>query len=659
MFNWERFSRVTNDGFFLAIEARDPRFTEIEAARAAGENRRPTYHHRARGLNMLRGFFLIFFCARSRSSPSSAFAGKKAPAADGSFPGHGATTESARAGAARFFCGWPRSAFASCRHGSDWLRNAETAKRRARARHRRNAPETHSRIAFSVGTDYYNTGKMGTNWGTGIPIPVDAELMERGQQRFNITCAMCHGATAAGNGITKQYGLATVVTLQDDRIRKMADGEIFNTITNGKNTMMAYGPNMTVRDRWAIIAYLRAFNAARTRRCRCSADHRADLDKPARQTEAKLRGAKNERTFTSLADAGRRIFRQRPFAGLSFLLGAIAFVASCSVGRRRVSRSASIQLIPGSLRLRSSSRFAPAVFSGPSCITPPTRNGSVVVRRQLENIAVLLAVLALFFIPILLLRHHLYEWMNIPPGHDAVLDAKRAYLNWDFFFVARGYLLCVFHHCVAAAAAIFRAPGQGRQSAIHASGCARLSFISLPLFALCLTFGAFDWLMSLNYHWFSTMWGVYIFAGAAGSSMSLLVLVITGFAQGRLSEGRRDDRALSHHGEMDARLLRFLGLHRLQPVHAHLVCQHPGRDAIFSRPKYANRWWALSLLLVFGRFFVPFAILLLQSIKKHPHQLCIVAGWMILMQMLDMYRDRFARVPRHGRSREYLGFCLR
>jgi mono/diheme cytochrome c family protein len=82
--------------------------------------------------------------------------------------------------------------------------------------------------------------------------------MRRGHERFNITCAMCHGATAAGNGITKQYGLATVVTLQDDRIRGMADGEIFNTITNGKNTMMAYGSILTVNDRWAIIAYLRA-----------------------------------------------------------------------------------------------------------------------------------------------------------------------------------------------------------------------------------------------------------------------------------------------------------------------------------------------------------------------------------------------------------------
>jgi len=119
-------------------------------------------------------------------------------------------------------------------------------------------PQMDPRIGFSVGTDYYDTGKMGNNWGTGIPLEVTRELMERGQQRFNITCAMCHGAAAAGNGITKQYGLATVVTLQDERIRKMADGEIFNTITNGKNTMMAYGPNIIVADRWAIIAYLRA-----------------------------------------------------------------------------------------------------------------------------------------------------------------------------------------------------------------------------------------------------------------------------------------------------------------------------------------------------------------------------------------------------------------
>ncbi len=141
--------------------------------------------------------------------------------------------------------------------------------------------EAHPRIAFSAGTDYLNTGKMGANWGTGIPLEVTPQLMLRGEQRFNINCAVCHGAAAAGNGITKQYGLATVVTLQDERIRNMADGEIFNTITHGKNTMLSYGPNVTVNDRWAIIAYLRALQRSQNSTIAdVPPDARAELEKP-------------------------------------------------------------------------------------------------------------------------------------------------------------------------------------------------------------------------------------------------------------------------------------------------------------------------------------------------------------------------------------------
>src|SRR5262249_19477208 len=153
-------------------------------------------------------------------------------------------------------------------------------------------PWSHPNASFSVGTDYYNTGKMRDQWGTGIPVEVTRELMERGQQRFNITCAMCHGPAAAGNGITKQYGLATVVSLQDERIRKMSDGEIFNTITNGKNTMMAYGPNIIVPDRWAIIAYLRALQRSQNAAVAdVPPEHRADLDKAAENKPPEAKSA--------------------------------------------------------------------------------------------------------------------------------------------------------------------------------------------------------------------------------------------------------------------------------------------------------------------------------------------------------------------------------
>ena len=155
--------------------------------------------------------------------------------------------------------------------------------------------ETRARYGFSAGTDYRDTGKMGTNWGTGIPMEVTPQLMARGAQRFTVNCAVCHGPTAAGNGIVKQYGLATVVTLQDDRIRNMADGEIFNTITHGKNTMMSYGPNVNVNDRWAIIAYLRALQRSqRATEADVPADRRAELDAPPTAAAAPAAAAKPE-----------------------------------------------------------------------------------------------------------------------------------------------------------------------------------------------------------------------------------------------------------------------------------------------------------------------------------------------------------------------------
>jgi mono/diheme cytochrome c family protein len=106
-----------------------------------------------------------------------------------------------------------------------------------------------------------NTGRVTgtTNFVQTNPMPITAELLARGQQRFTINCSPCHGATADGNGITKKIGaMAVVANLHDKRIVEFADGEIFYVISNGRNLMGSYGANVTVPDRWAIVAYLRA-----------------------------------------------------------------------------------------------------------------------------------------------------------------------------------------------------------------------------------------------------------------------------------------------------------------------------------------------------------------------------------------------------------------
>jgi len=111
-----------------------------------------------------------------------------------------------------------------------------------------------------------NTGRATgtTNFVENNPLPMTLELVKRGQQRFTINCTPCHGAVGDGTGITKKIGaMGVVANLHDKRIVEMGDGELFYIITNGRNNMGAYGANVTVPDRWAIIAYLRALQLAR------------------------------------------------------------------------------------------------------------------------------------------------------------------------------------------------------------------------------------------------------------------------------------------------------------------------------------------------------------------------------------------------------------
>ena len=113
-------------------------------------------------------------------------------------------------------------------------------------------------VVFSGKQNYADTGKNGTNWGNGIPFSATMATLERGRERYQIQCAVCHDATGGGNGIATKYGLVGVASFNQQRIRDMSDGEIYNTIVNGKNSMLGYGSVIQVSDRWAIVAYIRA-----------------------------------------------------------------------------------------------------------------------------------------------------------------------------------------------------------------------------------------------------------------------------------------------------------------------------------------------------------------------------------------------------------------
>lgn len=107
------------------------------------------------------------------------------------------------------------------------------------------------------------TGKDDSgDWYRGFPLEINQQLLGDGAAKYAIFCQPCHGKIGDGNGITKQYGMAATASLLDDRIRTMSEGEIFNTITHGKNLMGAYGAQLRPEERWAVIAYVRALQLA-------------------------------------------------------------------------------------------------------------------------------------------------------------------------------------------------------------------------------------------------------------------------------------------------------------------------------------------------------------------------------------------------------------
>ncbi len=115
--------------------------------------------------------------------------------------------------------------------------------------------------------EHLDHGKTATGaYARGFPevLPVDFKLMERGKDRFTIYCAPCHGALGDGNGITKKYGMGATPSFHDDRLRQIAEGEIYQTITNGKNNMLSYADKLVPADRWAVIAYVRALQRAQS-----------------------------------------------------------------------------------------------------------------------------------------------------------------------------------------------------------------------------------------------------------------------------------------------------------------------------------------------------------------------------------------------------------
>jgi mono/diheme cytochrome c family protein len=101
------------------------------------------------------------------------------------------------------------------------------------------------------------TGKTGTTLVTEMPLAVDEQVLERGEERYNIYCAPCHDRTGTGRGMVVQRGYRQPPSFHEDRLRAREAGHFFDVMTNGFGAMPDYRTVISPRDRWAIVAYIR------------------------------------------------------------------------------------------------------------------------------------------------------------------------------------------------------------------------------------------------------------------------------------------------------------------------------------------------------------------------------------------------------------------
>jgi mono/diheme cytochrome c family protein len=107
-------------------------------------------------------------------------------------------------------------------------------------------------------TGFLATGKINGQDGDGFPFPVTIDVMNRGQERFNIYCSECHGRLGDGNGMIPSRGYRRPPSYHTETLRAAKTGHFFDVMTNGFGAMPSYATQVPVSDRWAIIAYIRA-----------------------------------------------------------------------------------------------------------------------------------------------------------------------------------------------------------------------------------------------------------------------------------------------------------------------------------------------------------------------------------------------------------------
>src|SRR5918993_342456 len=260
----------------------------------------------------------------------------------------------------------------------------------------------------------------------------------------------------------------------------------------------------------------------------------------------------------------------------------------------------------------------------------------IVLRRIGETTFATIPVMAALFVPLLFGLHDLYEWSHHDAVEsDALLRWKAPYLNVPFFLVRAA----LYFGCWSFIAVLYYRGSRGQDATGDPRVSARLRRLAGPaiiVMALTSSFASVDWIMSLTPHWYSTMFGVYFFAGSFVGFIALLSVVAVAMQRARLLDTIISAEHLHDIGKFLFAFTAFWAYIAFSQFFLIWYANMP-EETVWFKARLEGSWKTVTILLAVGHFAAPFLYLMGRAVKRRGLTLAIGGAWLLGMHFVDLY----------------------
>jgi hypothetical protein len=271
----------------------------------------------------------------------------------------------------------------------------------------------------------------------------------------------------------------------------------------------------------------------------------------------------------------------------------------------------------------------------------------VVLRRITESIMITLPYMVILFIPLLFGLHDIYHWSHEDAVvHDAILQKKSAYLNVPFF-VIRTLIYFTLWFLIARKLYKSSLEQDKKPLADQIKTMRRVSAPGMVVFALSTSFAAFDWLMSLDPHWYSTIFGLYVFSGGLLAFLAFITLFCIWLRKHNVLV---EIITIEHYHDLTKLILAFTIFWGYMGFSQYFLIWYANipEETIFYLHRWEGSWKVFSLTLVLGHFLLPFVLLLPRASKRNFGVLKFITIWLLIMHWVDMYWLAMPILHHHG-----------